>query len=89
MSQAIFGTSFFSFGGTSAVGDGWSVAHEFWIFWATSIPLTAVVLVVWYAWLQGFGEVFRILTSPPTILAKQAAIDEAAKSNAQNGGIMP
>ena len=50
--QAIFGTSFFSFGGASTFENSWSVAPEFWIFWATSIPLTIGVLVSWFLWLR-------------------------------------
>jgi hypothetical protein len=44
--QALFSTTFFTFG-----ENGWMVSHRFWIYWAITVPVTIVVVVVWSIWL--------------------------------------
>lgn len=42
--SAIFSMSFFTFDGES----GWAVSDKFWIYWAFSVPITLISLLVWY-----------------------------------------
>ncbi|KAL2787666.1 hypothetical protein BJX66DRAFT_340978 [Aspergillus keveii] len=44
--SGIFGTSFFSFQSNGAS----NVSSDFWIFWAATVPLTVLTLLVWWAW---------------------------------------
>ncbi len=49
--QAIFSTQSFSFAPESPPGqDSWVVSSHFWIFWAFSIPLTLVTIILWLVW---------------------------------------
>ncbi|CAO1601083.1 hypothetical protein XANCAGTX0491_004747 [Xanthoria calcicola] len=36
---------------SSEPGSIFSVSTEFWLYWAITLPLTTVVIVVWQAWL--------------------------------------
>lgn len=45
---ALFSMSFFNY----SLDSGWSVAKEFWIYWASAIPTTIVIILIW----QCFGE---------------------------------
>lgn len=45
--SALFGTSFFSFEQDTGT---WAMSDKFWIFWAISLPATALTVGVWYAW---------------------------------------
>ncbi|KAL6881338.1 hypothetical protein J3F83DRAFT_50446 [Trichoderma novae-zelandiae] len=46
---AIFSTSFFNFDAPTGV---WRLSGQFWIYWAVSVPLTALTVVSWFwgAW---------------------------------------
>lgn len=35
---------------TGSVAESEPVSRDFWIYWLTSLPLTAVVLLMWRAW---------------------------------------
>jgi hypothetical protein len=30
--------------------DIFTVSHHFWVYWALSVPMTVVTLVVWFWW---------------------------------------
>lgn len=43
--------SFFHFTDDSAADmERWTVAKEFWLYWAVAIPLTALTVGIWSAW---------------------------------------
>ncbi|KAK3357807.1 hypothetical protein B0T25DRAFT_567056 [Lasiosphaeria hispida] len=44
--SAIFSTTFFNYGDTK-----WEVSGQLWIYWATIIPVTIFVILIWYVWL--------------------------------------
>lgn len=52
-------------GGSGAGGSGGSsaaeavVGYDFWIYWATTVPLTILILVMWRAWWVGQDRYFR------------------------------
>lgn len=31
-------------------GEGPSVSEQFWIYWAVTIPVTVIIVGVWYVW---------------------------------------
>lgn len=43
---SIFSTTFFSFN----VPDNELVSPQFWIFWAVTIPMTVIIVFVWWMW---------------------------------------
>ncbi|KAK0734776.1 hypothetical protein B0T26DRAFT_689624 [Lasiosphaeria miniovina] len=47
--SALFSTTFFTFGDDG----GWEVSDKLWIYWATIIPATLGVLIIWGFWLYG------------------------------------
>lgn len=46
---SIFSTTFFDF----AVPDRGIVSPQFWIFWAVTIPMTVVIVGIWWVWERG------------------------------------
>jgi hypothetical protein len=49
--QTVFGTNFFSFERDGSTGrPSFAVSHQFWIYWALSVPLTVVTLALWFWW---------------------------------------
>jgi hypothetical protein len=62
--SAVFGTSFFSFD-----GNHWAMSPKFWIFWAVSIPLTAVSICMWFFWRFFFPPVWALLERSESDLA--------------------
>ena len=46
--QALFSTTFFSF-----EADGWRFSRMFWVYWAVTVPLTAIMVFSWWKWLGG------------------------------------
>ncbi|OAG08765.1 uncharacterized protein CC84DRAFT_1204042, partial [Paraphaeosphaeria sporulosa] len=49
--STIFGSNFFSFEPDGGAGQpSFTVSHQFWIYWALSVPLTAVTLALWFWW---------------------------------------
>lgn len=55
---ALFSTTFFSFDVKS-----WKVSNQFWIYWAVVVPLTLVVVFMWWIWLGGSYRSIRSLRS--------------------------
>ncbi|KAK4148418.1 hypothetical protein C8A00DRAFT_19745, partial [Chaetomidium leptoderma] len=55
--SAVFSISFFTFG-----DKGWEVSDQVWIYWATIIPVTVVVIVLWFVWV--FWQSIRAWISP-------------------------
>ncbi|KAJ8063444.1 hypothetical protein OCU04_008661 [Sclerotinia nivalis] len=46
---AIFSTSFFNFSpGNSIEPQRWMVSDKFWIYWVVTIPLTLVIMLLWF-----------------------------------------
>jgi len=43
---SVFSMSFFNF----QADDTRTLSHKFWIYWAFTIPLTVVIVAVWYFW---------------------------------------
>ncbi|PMD49385.1 uncharacterized protein K444DRAFT_622946 [Hyaloscypha bicolor E] len=43
--SVLFNTAFFSFD-----KDGWTISSKFWLYWAVVVPVTVVVLAVWWYW---------------------------------------
>lgn len=63
---ALFSMSFFNF----SLDSGWSVAKEFWIYWASAIPTTLVIIYLW----QYFGETGqqnRLKTEPKPMFLEE------------------
>lgn len=54
--SAIFSTTFFDF----SEGE-WKMADEIWIYWLTTMILTALTVLVWYIWLNGPKEIVKRL----------------------------
>ncbi|KAL3462737.1 hypothetical protein BJX64DRAFT_287951 [Aspergillus heterothallicus] len=50
--SGVFGTKFFYF----QSNDASTVSSDFWIFWAATIPLTLLTLLVWWAWHHAYFE---------------------------------
>lgn len=47
--SAVYSMSFFQCSMDNEPGvAAWSVSSEFWIYWATAIPLTVITVVIWY-----------------------------------------
>ncbi|KAK0711790.1 hypothetical protein B0H67DRAFT_602492 [Lasiosphaeris hirsuta] len=44
--SAVFSTTFFNYGETR-----WEVSGQLWIYWATVVPVTILVILLWYVWL--------------------------------------
>jgi hypothetical protein len=55
--KAIFSMSFFNFppGGKDQAPPS-TVSERFWIYWITTIPTTAVVMILGLAWLRIFAR---------------------------------
>jgi hypothetical protein len=47
----MFSMSMFDFSSTSGTGSV-KVSSNFWMFWAVTIPLTFIVLVIWKIWMK-------------------------------------
>ncbi|KAI9048895.1 hypothetical protein LZ554_006749 [Drepanopeziza brunnea f. sp. 'monogermtubi'] len=45
---SVFSTSFFDF--QTDANRGKMVADQFWIYWAVTVPLTAIIVGFWYVW---------------------------------------
>jgi hypothetical protein len=43
---SVFSMTFFNFQNS----DGPSLSKEFWIYWAFTIPITVVIVAIWYVW---------------------------------------
>ena len=43
-----------------AVGDGTVVSERFWVYWAVTVPLTVVTLVVWVFWTKRQARMHRV-----------------------------
>lgn len=51
LSQTLFSMSMFSWSQSSSQSDPSSVvSHRFWIYWAVTIPLTVLVIIIWRLW---------------------------------------
>jgi Mg2+ and Co2+ transporter CorA len=48
--SAIFGSNFFNYQPGSSQADGFQMSDQFWIFWAVSVPLTALTFGLWHWW---------------------------------------
>jgi hypothetical protein len=49
--QAIFSMNFVDFGGNSELGQGGlKMSPYWWLYPATAVPLTALVVVIWMLW---------------------------------------
>ncbi|KAF5856374.1 hypothetical protein ETB97_007476 [Aspergillus alliaceus] len=46
--SGIYGSNFFDF--QSGEKESWEMSHEFWQYWAVTIPLTLATFVVWALW---------------------------------------
>ncbi|KAG2412987.1 hypothetical protein HFD88_010546 [Aspergillus terreus] len=46
--SGIFGTNFFDF--NSSFNDTWATSNKFWVYWAVTVPLTAITLILWAWW---------------------------------------
>jgi len=42
---SVFSMTFFNF-----QNQGSSVSDQFWIYWAVTIPVTVVIVAIWYVW---------------------------------------
>lgn len=45
--QALFSTTFFAY----SEDGGWEVSDKMWIYWATTIPATIVIVIIWRIWI--------------------------------------
>lgn len=55
--QALFSTTIFAYG-----DNGWEASHRFWIYWAITIPVTIVVLIVYSLWFF-YGRILEFMKS--------------------------
>jgi hypothetical protein len=46
--SGIFGTNFFDYNAPS--DDRWATSNKFWVYWAVTVPLTAITLILWAWW---------------------------------------
>lgn len=44
----------------NAISDGMIVSKRFWIYWAVTVPLTFLTLVIWALWTRRQARVHRI-----------------------------
>lgn len=45
---------------TAEPGGRMAVSAEFWIYWAVCIPLTLLVVLIWYLWFRRTRERYRV-----------------------------
>jgi hypothetical protein len=43
---SVFSMTFFNFQNS----EGPSVSEQFWIYWAVTIPVTVIIVAIWYVW---------------------------------------
>ncbi|KAK5747552.1 hypothetical protein LTR17_000195 [Elasticomyces elasticus] len=48
--SGIFGMSFFDSSQDPATPKIWTASYQFWIYWATTVPLTLLTILIWYVW---------------------------------------
>ncbi|GAB1218232.1 hypothetical protein ATERTT37_007485 [Aspergillus terreus] len=48
LNLGIFGTNFFDYNAPS--DDRWATSNKFWVYWAVTVPLTAITLILWAWW---------------------------------------
>ncbi|GES58203.1 hypothetical protein ATEIFO6365_0004035400 [Aspergillus terreus] len=46
--SGIFGSNFFDF--NSPTDETWATSNKFWVYWAVTVPLTAITLILWAWW---------------------------------------
>lgn len=59
--SSLFGMGIFDWQSDSSSGGDNDpvVGYDFWVYWATTIPLTIIILVLWRAWWVGQDRYFR------------------------------
>lgn len=60
--SSLFGMGIFNWqgdGDSSSGGDDAVVGYDFWVYWAITIPVTILILVLWRAWWVGQDRYFR------------------------------
>ncbi|KAM3072418.1 hypothetical protein ACMFMG_009221 [Clarireedia jacksonii] len=73
---AIFSTSFFNFSpDNNSQTQRWIVSEKFWIYWAVTLPLTTVTVLVWILWHRLCRESRRIRSYWGTALSQDSRND--------------
>ena len=54
--QALFSTTFFTFSDAGT----WEVSDKLWVYWATTVPATIVIVVLWRIWLANSDELLHL-----------------------------
>lgn len=58
--SSLFGMGIFNWQPDDSSGGGTAVvSYDFWVYWALTIPLTILILVLWRAWWVGQDRYFR------------------------------
>lgn len=57
--SSLFGMGIFNWQGSGSGGSDPVVGYDFWVYWATTVPLTISILVLWRAWWVGQDRYFR------------------------------
>lgn len=58
--SSLFGMGIFNWQtDTSSEGESGVVSYDFWVYWALTVPLTILILVLWRAWWVGQDRYFR------------------------------
>ncbi|KAK1252985.1 hypothetical protein MKX08_004172 [Trichoderma sp. CBMAI-0020] len=56
---ALFSTSFFNYDAPTGI---WGFSHKFWIYWAVTIPVTALTIFLWFFGAMIWGVVLNCCT---------------------------
>ncbi|KAK0721334.1 hypothetical protein B0T21DRAFT_423838 [Apiosordaria backusii] len=48
--SAVFSTTFFRYDKNEQGQEEYTISGNFWVFWAFSVPLTAVTIILWFFW---------------------------------------
>lgn len=57
--SSLFGMGIFNWQGDLGGGPDPVVGYDFWVYWATTVPLTIIILILWRAWWVGQDRYFR------------------------------
>ncbi|KAK3694517.1 hypothetical protein B0T22DRAFT_452698 [Podospora appendiculata] len=54
--SALFSTTFFSFDNNE-----WKVSSKLWVYWATIVPATIIIVILWRVWLASSDRIAKFL----------------------------
>jgi Mg2+ and Co2+ transporter CorA len=69
--SGLFGMNFFDFSEESGV-QSWKISSKFWVYWAITIPLTLVTILVWVLAFHGDALKWPVARRKKTLEAGKA-----------------